>query len=193
MAKAFTCERDGAVIRGESDDELVANVERHVRRSHPDLVEKLSRADILAAATDTPGNKDIVLRWAEEVLNQGRIGVVDELFADDFVWQMPFSPEPLHGPDAMKQTVEAFLVAFPDFAVEIEDVLAEGDKVALKYTASGTNDGELMGAAATGESARWPVMHVFTLRDGKIVNDVTVLDRLRVLEQLGRAESLTRA
>ena len=51
MAKAFTCERDGSVIRGATDDELVANVERHVRDAHPDLVGKLSRGDILAAAT----------------------------------------------------------------------------------------------------------------------------------------------
>jgi hypothetical protein len=52
MAKAFTCERDGSVIRGATDDELVANVERHVRDAHPDLVGSLSRGDILAAATE---------------------------------------------------------------------------------------------------------------------------------------------
>jgi hypothetical protein len=52
MAKAFTCERDGTVIRGATDDELVANVERHVREAHPDLVGKLSSGDILAAAAD---------------------------------------------------------------------------------------------------------------------------------------------
>ena len=51
MARAFTCERDSAVIRGADDDELVAAVERHVRERHPDLVGKLDRADILAAAT----------------------------------------------------------------------------------------------------------------------------------------------
>jgi steroid delta-isomerase-like uncharacterized protein len=193
MAKTFTCERDGVVIRGESDNELVARVERHVNQSHPDLAGKLSRRDILAAATEIPGNKEIVLRWAEEVLNQGKVDVVDELFAEDFVWHMPFSPEPLRGPEAMKQTVAAFLAAFPDFAVDVEEVLAEGDKVALKYTASGTNDGELLGEPATGAPAAWPVMHVFTLRDGKVVNDVTVLDRLRIMEQLGRAQTAVRA
>jgi hypothetical protein len=51
MAKTFTCERDGAVLRGETDDELVASVQQHVATSHPDLVGKLSRADVLAAAT----------------------------------------------------------------------------------------------------------------------------------------------
>jgi hypothetical protein len=51
MSKTFTCERDGTVLRGETDDELVANVEQHVATSHSDLVGKFSRADILAAAT----------------------------------------------------------------------------------------------------------------------------------------------
>jgi hypothetical protein len=51
MTRTFTCERDGLVLRGDTDDVLIANVERHVATSHPDLVGKLSRADILAAAT----------------------------------------------------------------------------------------------------------------------------------------------
>jgi predicted small metal-binding protein len=50
MAKVFECERDGVVIRGEGDDELVANVERHVAEAHPDLIGKLSRDDVLAMA-----------------------------------------------------------------------------------------------------------------------------------------------
>jgi hypothetical protein len=53
MAKTFECERDGVVIRGADDDELAANVDRHVAEAHPDLVGKLSRDDILAAATET--------------------------------------------------------------------------------------------------------------------------------------------
>ena len=130
-------------------------------------------------------NKVVVTRWAEEVLNRGKLEVVDELFADEFTWEMPFSPDPLHGPQAMKETVAAFLAAFSDFHVDVEDVLGEGDKVALKYTASGTNDGGFQGTAPTGKHASWYVQHVFTLRDGKIVADVTVLDRLGLLEQLG--------
>jgi hypothetical protein len=52
MAKVFECERDGAVIRGEDDDELVANVEGHIADAHPDLVGKLSRDDVLAIAKE---------------------------------------------------------------------------------------------------------------------------------------------
>jgi hypothetical protein len=52
MAKVFECERDGVVIGGEDDDELVANVERHVADAHPDLVGKLSRDDVIASAKE---------------------------------------------------------------------------------------------------------------------------------------------
>jgi hypothetical protein len=52
MAKEFECERDGVVIRGADDDELVANVESHVAEAHPDLAGKVSRQDILAAAKE---------------------------------------------------------------------------------------------------------------------------------------------
>jgi hypothetical protein len=52
MAKVFECERDGVVIRGEDDDELLANVQRHIADAHPDLVGKLSRDDFLAIARE---------------------------------------------------------------------------------------------------------------------------------------------
>ena len=52
MTKVFECERDGVVIRGEDDDQLLANVERHVAEAHPDLVGKLSRDDVLATAEE---------------------------------------------------------------------------------------------------------------------------------------------
>ena len=52
MTKVFECERDGVVIRGEDDDNLLANVERHVAEAHPDLVGKLSRDDVLATTQE---------------------------------------------------------------------------------------------------------------------------------------------
>ena len=59
MTREFECERDGVVIRGASDDELVANVERHIADAHPDLAGKVSREDLLAAAKEAD---ELVLR-----------------------------------------------------------------------------------------------------------------------------------
>lgn len=53
MAKEFECERDGVVMQGATDDELVANVERHIAEAHPDLVGRVAREDILAAAKES--------------------------------------------------------------------------------------------------------------------------------------------
>jgi hypothetical protein len=52
MAKEFECERDGVVIRGAEDDELVANVQRHIATAHPDLIGKVAGEDIVAAAKE---------------------------------------------------------------------------------------------------------------------------------------------
>lgn len=144
-------------------------------------------------AEQASANKEIVLRWAESVVNRGELDVVDELFAEEFSWDMPFNPEPLHGPEAMKETVTSFRTAFPDLSIEVDEIVAEGDKVALSYQASGTNHGEMMGEPATGESAEWRVTHVFTLREGRIVSDATVLDRARIIEQLSQAKQPARA
>ena len=63
MAKEFECERDGVVIRGADGDELAANVERHLAETHPELVGKVSREDIVAAATEAEAKgSGLVLR-----------------------------------------------------------------------------------------------------------------------------------
>lgn len=85
----------------------------------------------------------------------------------------------------MGENKVAVLVAFSDFHTDVDAVLGEGDKVALKYPANGTNDGEFQRIAPTGKHASWYVQHVFTLRNGKIVADLAVLDRPGRLEQLG--------
>jgi steroid delta-isomerase-like uncharacterized protein len=133
-------------------------------------------------------NKAVVRRWADEVVNQGNINLIDELFAQEFSSKNPFNPEPVHGREAMKEMASAFRTAFPDLAIDVEDLLADGDKVTASYTAVGTNNGEMMGSPPTGKSARWPVIHILTVRNGKIVEDVTVMDRLGLMEQLSQVQ-----
>jgi steroid delta-isomerase-like uncharacterized protein len=130
-------------------------------------------------------NKTIVKRWVEEVVNKGDLDLIEELFSEEFLWTNPFSAEPMCGPEAMRQMVTAFRSAFPDLAVNIEAILADGDKVTVLYTASGRNDGEMMGNPATGKSATWRAIHILTVHAHKIVEDVTVMDRLGLMEQLG--------
>ena len=96
-------------------------------------------------------NKALTRRFIDEVFSKGNLAAVDELVADDFV---DHSPPPDVPPDkvGMKQIVEMFRSAFPDLTVTVEDMVAEGDKVAVRVVTHGTHQGELMGIAATGRT-----------------------------------------
>jgi steroid delta-isomerase-like uncharacterized protein len=140
------------------------------------------------AASD---NKAVVQRFFDEAVNGQRVDVVDEIFSPDFEWRMPFSPETQREPSAMKGMLSTLHGAFSDFQVKVENLIAEGDKVVAQVSASGTQDGDLMGMPPGNKSASWTVVHVFTVRDGKITEDITALDRMGLMEQLGHVPAPT--
>jgi steroid delta-isomerase-like uncharacterized protein len=132
-------------------------------------------------------NKATVRRVYDEVFNQGNLSVVDELFDPDYVLHDPGVPGgELRGLEAFKaQWVSMLRTAFPDLRIVIEDQVAEGDKVASRYTGSGTNQGELRGFPPTNN--RVEVTGTITSRfaDGKIVEEWNNIDGLGMMQQLG--------
>lgn len=134
-------------------------------------------------------NKTVIRRYIEDVVNRGDLDLVDELYAEQVMFHMPFSPEPLHGPESIKQTVAGFRTAFSDLSLKIEDLVAEDDVVVAHLTASGTNDGEMMGMPATNQPARWSLVHLITFKDGKIIEDRAFVDRMGLMEQLGHVQA----
>lgn len=130
---------------------------------------------------------DVVRRFFAEVVTAGKVELIDELVAPDFSGLFPISPEPLTGPDGYRMVVGAFRSAFPDLATDVADLVADGDRVAVLVRASGTHEGELMGIAPTHQSVSWPVVHLMRVRDGQIVGDRVIFDRLDLLTQLGAA------
>jgi steroid delta-isomerase-like uncharacterized protein len=128
-------------------------------------------------------NKALVVRWFEEVWNKGRSDAIDEMFAADGVAHG--LGEDLHGPDAFKTFHAAFRQAFPDVRVQVEDVIAEGDRVAYRLIASGTHRGDGLGFAATGRPASFVVMGSARIANGRIVEGWNVIDQLGMLTQLG--------
>src|SRR2546428_2750648 len=96
-------------------------------------------------------NKAIIRRLIDEVWNQRKLNVVDEICAPNFVLDDPTMPDLSPGLEGGKQYLSVFLAAFPDIQVTTDDVFAEGDKVALRWSARGTHKGELMGIAPTGK------------------------------------------
>ena len=130
-------------------------------------------------------NKALVRRFYEEVWARGNLGVADELFAADYERHDLRAGEPSSGPEGQKQIAAAFRAAFADLTWEIDFVLADGDLVAGRWTASGTHLGAWAGVEPTGRAMRFSGINVFRFADGKVVEIWNHRDDLGLLEQLG--------
>jgi steroid delta-isomerase-like uncharacterized protein len=130
-------------------------------------------------------NKALARRFAEEAWGKRNVAVVDELVAPDFIVSYPILPEVVRGREAFKQLLAQFHAALPDIRVTIEDSIAEGDQVVLRWTAQGTHQGDLLGIPATGKSVRWTGVSVYRIVDGKILEERGEEDALGLLRQLG--------
>ena len=130
------------------------------------------------------GNKAIVRRFVEEVQNQGNLAAVDELLAPNFVNHTapPGVPADREG---IKQLSHMFLAAFPDGAMTIEDMIAEGDRVVTRKTFRGTHTGELMGIPPTGKQVAIGLIDIVRLVGGRAVESWHAADNLGMLQQLG--------
>ena len=136
-------------------------------------------------------NKALARRNFEEVWNQGKLAVIDELVARDATFHDPNVPGgKFTGPEGLKQFVEIYKKAFPDVQLTINDQVAEGDKVVSRWTGTGTHTGELMGIPPTGKRATVTGIDFDRYQDGKIVEAYASYDMLGMLQQLGLAPSM---
>ena len=93
------------------------------------------------------------------------------------------------GPGARRKLYEMFLQAIPDARGEVLDVVAEGDKVVLVDRFGGTHRGEFLGRPGTGDRIAWMAIHIYTIRDGKVLEDAVMTDALAIMQQFGLAPS----
>jgi steroid delta-isomerase-like uncharacterized protein len=133
----------------------------------------------------TEENKTLVRRLFEEIINANQLSVADEIFAADHQYHDPSSPQIGPGPEGQQQLIGFYLGAFPDLHHTVEDQIAEGDTVVTRWTATGTQHGELSGLPPTGKSARVMGIWIHRLAGGKIVESWNVWDTLGMLQQLG--------
>ena len=127
-------------------------------------------------------NKAIAHRWYE-MLNSHNLTHMDELFAADFVDHNPAVLN--HDLDGTKQLFSMYLDAFPDVQVTVEDLIAEGDRVAARFTARGTHKGPFMELRPTGKPITLTAIDILRIADGKIVEHWGEADTLGLLQQLG--------
>jgi steroid delta-isomerase-like uncharacterized protein len=129
-------------------------------------------------------NKAIMRRYFS-VFEQGNIDLLDELLAPDYVNHTPATPDLPTGPEGVKGVVSMFRSGMPDLKVVIEDMIAEGDKVATRYTLEGTHEGELFGVPPTGQRLSIKSFTVERVSDSKIRDHWRVSDNLDMMQQLG--------
>ena len=131
----------------------------------------------------TEQSKALARRVFEEVLNGRNLAALDELIATDYVEHNPL-PGQRTGLDGIKDRYTMVLNAFdPQFS--IEDVIAEGDRVVLRWTNSGTHVGEFLGMPPTGKSYSIPGIEIWRVKDGRLVEHWDVVDIFGQLQQLG--------
>ena len=128
-------------------------------------------------------NKDIVQRVVEMV-NAGKLAQVEELYASDFVNHDPSAPT-VGDREALMQHFAASGKGFPDARVTIEDMAAEGDKVAKRWTYHGTHTGEFMGIPATGKKIAMAAITIYRISGGKVAECWWASDTLGLMRQLG--------
>jgi len=126
-------------------------------------------------------NRKIARRIIEEGLSKHDLSLIDEYFAPDFI-ENQFGLKP--SVQGMKESFETLYRAFPDYKLVIEDMAAEGDKVWLRMTCTGTNTGGFMGVK-NGRSFKVAVLDIIRLKDGKVVEHWGCPDRFHLLLQLG--------
>ena len=130
-------------------------------------------------------NKSVVRRYIEEILSQGRADAIDEVCAEDYVEYDPAWPGGQASRDHIRQAIPMYKKAFPDLLCTVEDLVAEGEKVAVYWRISATNLGELWGRPPTGKHGEVDVMTLMRLRDGKAVEARSCYDLTAFRRQVG--------
>ena len=132
----------------------------------------------------TADNKAVAMRWQNMWNPQTDLSDLEEFIAADFVsHSMPPGLAP--GIEGVKQMVSIFQNAFPDMAGAIEDVVAEGDKVVVRFSGTGTHQGEFFGIPPTGKRIKSTGINIFRIANSKIVEYWNNADDLGLLRQLG--------
>ena len=128
-------------------------------------------------------NKATVRRMFDEVINQGKIDLVDELFHPEFETH---TPQGAFDREGFRAYVVDWRTGFPDVVCEVGDLIAEGDAVAWSVRAKGTHTGDFMGLAPTGRSVDFDSLNIGYFRDGLTYRHTVMMDIPKMMSQLGQ-------
>jgi len=160
----------------------------------PSFIQQGLELEEVIAMSDLETKKAIALRLVE-VFNGRRLDLLEDVLHPEFrgrgISAFP-ADGPEVGPGARRKLYEMFYQAIPDARAEVLDVVAEGDKVEIVDRFGGAHRGEFLGRPGTGNRIEWMAIHIYTIRDGKVLEDAVMTDALAMMQQLGLAPSLTK-
>lgn len=128
-------------------------------------------------------NKELARRVPEDIATEGDFDLVEEVYTEDAVEHGPMGT--VRGRAVIREQLEAFLGAFEDFSVTVEDVIAEGDMVAMRVTLRGTHVGDFLGVAATDREFEVSNLVLTRVDDGRIAERWVIPDMVTLYRQLG--------
>jgi steroid delta-isomerase-like uncharacterized protein len=132
--------------------------------------------------------KAAMRQFIEKVWNEGDLEAADQYIASNYVRHDPAAPQDVQGIDGFKQVIAMYRTALPDLHLKIEEIIAGGVKgeiIAIRWSGSGTHQGELMGVAPTGKQVNSSGNTFLRLEQGKIVEEWVQWDNLGLLQQIG--------
>lgn len=140
----------------------------------------------MPADTRSPADlKALTVRWFEEVWNRKRESAIDEMAAPDCVVHgLGEEGQALSGPEAFKRFWRQFLSGLPDVQVTVEDLIAEGDRVACRFHATATHTGDGLGVPATGRRVRVTAIAIVRWRDARIAEGWNEFDAAGLMRQI---------
>jgi Predicted ester cyclase len=127
-------------------------------------------------------NKDNIRRMFNDIINDGKLDLVDELFDPEFTSE---TPQGTLDRDGFRGYVAAWRSGFPDIHCEVDDLIEEGNQVAWSVRATGTHNGEFMGIAATGNAVDFDSLNIGEFRNGKGYRHKVLMNDMKMMSQLG--------
>ena len=135
-------------------------------------------------------NAAVIRRYVEEIWSKGNLDAVEELCSPDHVSHDPLVGD-IKGIDSLKAEVKAYRVGFPDLRFQIIDIVVAGEKVATRWTATGTHRGTFLGQLPTGRAQTVDGVTFARVHNGKLVEQWPMWDTLKVAQSLGMLSAIT--
>ena len=136
------------------------------------------------AQAPTRADKAALVEAIYQAFNTGDVGGLDRAVSEDFVDHMAL-PGTRPGREGLKEAVAIFRAGLPDMMIDVQEIVIEGDLVAVRQITTGTHEGDFLGVSATGRHVSFPAFDMYRVEGGRVVESWHVEDLLSALGQLG--------